>query len=103
RRRHTRFSRDWSSDMCSSDLLQNNGQNALRSWKQPLSNGRRTLRLPHPASSPHQKLLDPEEQRLSMTRGRRAALASVKGDASLRSEERRVGKECRARGRGGGG
>src|SRR5207302_4662333 len=27
RRRHTRFSRDWSSDVCSSDLL------ALRPWK----------------------------------------------------------------------
>src|SRR5690606_39306956 len=26
RRRHTRFSRDWSSDVCSSDLLQPGGQ-----------------------------------------------------------------------------
>src|SRR5690606_40147720 len=37
RRRHTRFSRDWSSDVCSSDLLRmiDNRFNALAHWDNP--------------------------------------------------------------------
>src|SRR5438876_7777281 len=58
RRRHTRWTGDWSSDVCSSDLS---------------------------VASPHS--------------GHRSAL-SVRTEpsaAALRSEERRVGKECRSR------
>src|SRR5690606_41162541 len=70
RRRHTRFSRDWSSDVCSSDL----GISAdNRQCERPPGSGR--LRL-----VPAQR--KPVEPALRLRR---------------RSEERRVGKECRSR------
>src|SRR5215475_14651122 len=62
RRRHTRFSRDWSSDVCSSDLC------------------------PSPLGSLGQ-----------MGRGGRSAAQGCHGCEGQRSEERRVGKECRSR------
>src|SRR5947209_19883001 len=62
RRRHTRYWRDWSSDVCSSDLGEPSG---------PAADARASVRrMPPPAARP----------------GR-----------PPRSEERRVGKECRAR------
>src|SRR5690606_40928276 len=90
RRRHTRFSRDWSSDVCSSDL-----------------------------SAAAQAELDAmlEEANRKLEEASRAARQATEGDggdapdpanpdiealraviAGLRSEERRVGKEWRARG-----
>src|SRR5436305_14862887 len=70
RRRHTRCGRDWSSDVCSSDLV------ILRDKKagcicQMQSSGTRG-----------------QLQRL---------LEAFAGGGPLRSEERRVGKECRTR------
>src|SRR5439155_16400186 len=64
RRRHTRWPRDWSSDVCSSDLVQ-----TFRAWREAGSRARtfeRSLRQ-DPVKPPR------------------------------RSEERRVGKECRSR------
>src|SRR5947209_16641130 len=58
RRRHTRYWRDWSSDVCSSDLVSTTSQPSSRN----------------------------DRCRSSMTSGR----------VSTRSEERRVGKECRS-------
>src|SRR5207253_4966060 len=63
RRRHTRWPRDWSSDVCSSDLH----------------------RVARVAQRPHERLV---EQVLDHHR------CVPEG----RSEERRVGKECRSRG-----
>src|SRR5438105_13423595 len=63
RRRHTRSTRDWSSDVCSSDL--------------PRS----------PSSRPPRRT-----RRTTRTTGRRRRAART-----WRSEERRVGKECRSR------
>src|SRR5438046_7419973 len=93
RRRHTRLVSDWSSDVCSSDLFENNID---REGEQPVAkNGgevrcERDLRLV-PAflglGSAHQRI--------------EPALKPVKIEPS-RSEERRVGKECRSR-RGGDG
>src|SRR6266700_1214190 len=60
RRRHTRFSRDWSSDVCSSDL------------EHGIVQGRRSAGLQHRLQGRH-------------------------GLLGARSEERRVGKECRSR------
>src|SRR5690606_39730667 len=79
RRRHTRFSRDWSSDVCSSDLLL--GELAVRvhvvdADAEHLGAGR-----------PH--LVDRVAER--------ADLLGAAGRVVLRSEERRVGKEWRAR------
>src|SRR5690606_40925243 len=87
RRRHTRFSRDWSSDVCSSDLLD----------------------VVEPQSAAHVEdrgpRLDPEHvddevalghQRLRT--GRADGAEVIVGEELLvRSEERRVGKEYRSR------
>src|SRR5438309_4419670 len=64
RRRHTRWNCDWSSDVCSSDLLLL--QNLF----------------------PQKKAVGEEM---------RAKLAALIREYSARSEERRVGKECRSR------
>src|SRR5690606_39932209 len=97
RRRHTRFSRDWSSDVCSSDLLTTAhaggwatvhkyvkrsgkcaGQEVLASW---YASGKRTA----------------SGERFNAN-GNTAAARTWPLGTRLRSEERRVGKECRARG-----
>src|SRR5699024_11491270 len=75
RRRHTRSKRDWSSDVCSSDLQ--TGQSAPGWTKYPSA--------PEPAPSHEGKKLGLVHQQPSC-RNRR------------RSEERRVGKEWRGRG-----
>src|SRR2546422_7918656 len=74
RRRHTRCSRDWSSDVCSSDLI------ALLD-EEP-------SRLPFGAA--HVDVVEPVAVHVADGEGR--ALGRQE-----RSEERRVGKECRSR------
>src|SRR5690606_39798742 len=69
RRRHTRFSRDWSSDVCSSDLSANTT----------------------PATEP----LPPRRKGLSRRRSVRGS--PLRSEGPGRSEERRVGKEGRYR------
>src|SRR5690606_40619281 len=83
RRRHTRFSRDWSSDVCSSDLSVDGGRSGLT------------------APSPPGGHAGAVGARVSGARWRRrtAALGALVGAAGLvtacvRSEERRVGEEC---------
>src|SRR5256885_10983981 len=76
RRRHTRLQGDWSSDVCSSDLFVRYRSSTTHS-------------APASASSP---------ARASHTRGSPLSLnASTLATFTLRSEERRVGKECRSR------
>src|SRR5260370_26771026 len=65
RRRHTRFKCDWSSDVCSSDLVSADG---------PIP-GSKSVYLPSSV----------------------AGYSSTNAEISQRSEERRVGKECRSR------
>src|SRR5690606_40420021 len=65
RRRHTRFSRDWSSDVCSSDLLE------------------------HTSANPNGPL--------HVGHIRNTILGDTLARCFRRSEERRVGKEFRAR------
>src|SRR5207249_5619266 len=67
RRRHTRSKRDWSSDVCSSDLG-------------------------HPTSREHEGA-----GRAAMAVAIAAVLLGGCQERSARSEERRVGKECRSR------
>src|SRR2546422_6364736 len=72
RRRHTRCSRDWSSDVCSSDLSILTGAHDATTtsyWIQPLDGPARKLDL---------GMVEP-------------------WNGFWRSEERRVGKECRSR------
>src|SRR3989449_3115365 len=84
RRRHTRCSRDWSSDVCSSDLaLRSRGHEVQRGWYYTPSLGSEAK------LSKHMGLvnaigIDPQTgERIGVT--------------DPRSEERRVGKECRSR------
>src|SRR2546429_4879986 len=84
RRRHTRCSRDWSSDVCSSDLVRFHGPEPLV--------------LVQPVFTPHRDGDGPEWPRPP------PAPPPPRGEAFLnapaqprRSEERRVGKECRSR------
>src|SRR5439155_15174120 len=75
RRRHTRWPRDWSSDVCSSDLKKSGG-NATAVCQRVEDNAfHRTRR-----------------SRIALTRG-----SSALAPDFFRSEERRVGKECRSR------
>src|SRR5207249_5508422 len=70
RRRHTRSKRDWSSDVCSSDLVN------------------RVEVVAHVAAALLVQALDQDAKRL------RFAIQLL---GEVRSEERRVGKECRSR------
>src|SRR5205809_8108477 len=71
RRRHTRCSRDWSSDVCSSDL-----SGSLRRWFRARHNRRRS-----------------EPECAIPAKAARSPWRNIRN--VLRSEERRVGKECR--------
>src|SRR5256884_3392662 len=86
RRRHTRCSRDWSSDVCSSDLFLE-------------------FITREAAKYPEFKLvMHAQVQRLTEENGIVVGVGYLGDDglehelrAKLRSEERRVGKECRSR------
>src|SRR5690606_40106260 len=103
RRRHTRFSRDWSSDVCSSDLTQRDfagtAPKAARQCKMFFFCGQDEAGASAAAERLVQMLENP---------GDRVELpgSELKRDpVRLRSEERRVGKERRkrwSRGRGNG-
>src|SRR5690606_40973948 len=82
RRRHTRFSRDWSSDVCSSDLI-------------PLDSFDCSQQRDH-------LVLNVSEERLKKAEGfDEDKWPNYREDPGFferaRSEERRVGKECRSR------
>src|SRR2546427_6158046 len=79
RRRHTRFDCDWSSDVCSSDLI-------MRALQVHLVSGDSLTLLRRPTH-------DVEAYELYL-KGR---YFFNKGGFGPRSEERRVGKECRSR------
>src|SRR5689334_23950812 len=76
RRRHTRWNCDWSSDVCSSDLSKRSPRTLCRSA--PVS-----FQLPAAREL---------WRSTALTR-----LLPISGRWTLRSEERRVGKECRSR------
>src|SRR2546430_6728519 len=86
RRRHTRFDCDWSSDVCSSDLdARLAGEDRLAPPQQVAQRGQAD------------GLGDGGGQ--DLVAGRRIARDQglERGAVELRSEERRVGKECRSR------
>src|SRR5690606_39335330 len=85
RRRHTRFSRDWSSDVCSSDLEKDLSEFVfaeIESWidANPINHG------------PNWRC----SQEISL-RVFNWCFALYYYQNAERSEERRVGKECRSR------
>src|SRR5256885_12506351 len=85
RRRHTRLQGDWSSDVCSSDLVFRSERNGGGIYTVPVLGGDSVLVAPrgrNPRFSPD---------------GRWIAYWEGRESRDLRSEERRVGKECRSR------
>src|SRR5262245_66670866 len=83
RRRHTRCLSDWSSDVCSSDLLQQFfGEHGVGQTSRQLERGQKRERAAN----------------LIAYAGARHSFARLIGRPDERSEERRVGKECRSRG-----
>src|SRR5690606_41096509 len=84
RRRHTRFSRDWSSDVCSSDLL----ARRVTAETVPSPAKIRTCRCPSPATA---LVTDLGGDAL----GRAVRMGQRAFGPPERSEERRVGKESR--------
>src|SRR5690606_40112643 len=98
-RRHTRFSRDWSSDVCSSDLSdQSTPCVAPQSTPEVVA-----MQADSPqATAMARSTRMPTDQLavwLSLTARMMIPKRELKNRIdSRRSEERRVGKECRARG-----
>src|SRR5437868_15271839 len=78
RRRHTRSKRDWSSDVCSSDL-----KDLLQARRHHSRYRARMLK---------QIFVEADEARPLVPNER-----GIHGEHQDRSEERRVGKECRSR------
>src|SRR5262245_64117146 len=93
RRRHTRCLSDWSSDVCSSDLTSSAARGPLRpSGRRPRAIG--------PAARPARRRA--RRARRPAAEAARAPTAARSredgaGGSRTRSEERRVGKECRER------
>src|SRR5256885_6931909 len=84
RRRHTRLQGDWSSDVCSSDLASRRERDR-RIWS---LGGRKGMRHEQPPCSACRCGRPPVEGEVPV---------SEQTDPGARSEERRVGKECRSR------
>src|SRR5690554_7855162 len=81
RRRHTRCGRDWSSDVCSSDLDEMHRRLAREF-------ARIEAKYPNPIS---------EQEVYDVIKDFKYIVPQGSPMAGIRSEERRVGKECRSR------
>src|SRR2546426_3817399 len=86
RRRHTRLQGDWSSDVCSSDLV------SEEEWRRWLADQQRRAIL-------QQRLIEGLKQKgkLRPIAPSDAEMRAFWESNRERSEERRVGKECRSR------
>src|SRR5690606_40021997 len=92
RRRHTRFSRDWSSDVCSSDLFIDDGDAICDAAQLREFTGGKHHRYSHLIEL-HNEFQHPALGTHVNAPGR----FRYEEQLGLRSEERRVGKESRAR------
>src|SRR5690606_39765555 len=87
RRRHTRFSRDWSSDVCSSDLgAVPNGSASGPVWS-TINRSRNPAAVSREITNASKNVAPPVP----------VGSLWVNSPEKSRSEERRVGKECRSR------
>src|SRR2546429_6418716 len=86
RRRHTRCSRDWSSDVCSSDLVR------LPDLREPRALPKWLMQVAH-----HESYRWKRQSQRTVSRDAETDLPEPTTPAIARSEERRVGKECRSR------
>src|SRR2546430_5719700 len=87
RRRHTRFDCDWSSDVCSSDLKNS------KLMQRQLALGAAFKEFENSVAG----MLIAQGRALDEARQEANAAGLTTESLSLRSEERRVGKECRSR------
>src|SRR5690606_40257184 len=97
RRRHTRFSRDWSSDVCSSDLPDDLAAATMRSTAD-LRPGDHVVAVGHPfgiGPSASYGVVSGLKREFRSPEGERTLTNLIQFDA--RSEERRVGKDGRSR------
>src|SRR5256886_13105232 len=85
RRRHTRFDCDWSSDVCSSDLVLYPGWTTIDELERATGE---KLGRPRVKLCTWEELLDAAQKSSDQVSER---------PGRTRSEERRVGKECRSR------
>src|SRR3712207_7161946 len=84
RRRHTRYWRDWSSDVCSSDLLRRGAE---------ILEPHGLVMVLEPLSDTPNLFLRYSDQTYLICKGVNSPSCKI----LYRSEERRVGKECRSR------
>src|SRR5207247_6591476 len=97
RRRHTRSTRDWSSDVCSSDLA------AILNIQVVVPPGSVTEAFETIVDSFLARAIESRRESQSLTTLRDTLLPKLMcgalriDDPERRSEERRVGKECRSR------
>src|SRR3989449_11474027 len=91
RRRHTRCSRDWSSDVCSSDLVDRVARVGNEYRVAAVERGEHQMREALFGSDGDDRF------RIRIECDAVAALVPAADRAAQRSEERRVGKECRSR------
>src|SRR5699024_12230023 len=93
RRRHTRSKRDWSSDVCSSDLGTDNTESTYNDLIQNGFEQIKNLQEQNEYLKAQQSGLDVLSEKWQELQGQ-----IDDNNDSIRSEERRVGKECRPRG-----
>src|SRR3989475_10264550 len=96
RRRHTRFDCDWSSDVCSSDLLVDDyvvvDTDAVCAAIKDIFVDTRSIVEPSGALA-----VAAIKQYVAKHKTKGETYAAILCGANMRSEERRVGKECRSR------
>src|SRR5439155_5539847 len=92
RRRHTRWPRDWSSDVCSSDLL------VKQAHLNTFGRGEPVIEEGSPGDSMFVMLRGAASVFVSKNGSKIQVATLGAGDCfgEMRSEERRVGKECRS-------
>src|SRR5205807_6961240 len=89
RRRHTRLQGDWSSDVCSSDLYRPRLRPSLgRAGCSPIPQDSKRGYIRHV----QEMAVTVDDKAMELAAG-----AIIRNQQNLRSEERRVGKECRTR------
>src|SRR5690606_40942805 len=94
RGRHTRFSRDWSSDVCSSDLISTSGRKPEGGSFLSMKTAKRKARKPAPKSKGTKEVAGEPAETHSLPREAAGLLVLSASLVTVRSEERRVGKEC---------
>src|SRR5207302_7749822 len=97
RRRHTRFSRDWSSDVCSSDLVASEKVTVVDHGTMPSKRG--SINVDDEGSpTQHTTLIENGILKGYISDKLSARLMGIANTGNGRSEERRVGKDWRRAG-----